>query len=107
METSYLGLPLIGTDVIGTNEVVVDGINGFLVSINDVPALADRIRRLYEDEDLWKEMSKNARQIAEKEFDESVIAKRLISIYRALYEDRIDELVSVTEGGKAWQNVSL
>jgi glycosyltransferase involved in cell wall biosynthesis len=107
MESSYLGLPIIGTDVVGTNEVVKDGENGFLIKLDDSKALASKLELLYKDEVLWRHLSLNARRIATEEFDENRIVDRLLLIYKMLYENRIDELIEAVEGGKAWQNVSL
>lgn len=107
MESSYLGLPIIGTDVVGTNEVVKDGKNGFLIQLNDTKALANKLELLYNDETLWRYLSANAITIAREEFDENRIVDRLLLIYKMLYENRIDELIEAVEGGKAWQNVSL
>lgn len=107
MESSYLGLPIIGTDVVGTNEVVKDGENGFLVELNDSKALANKLELLYKDKTLWNYLSANAKTIAREEFDENRIVDRLLLIYKMLYENRIDELIEAVEGGKAWQNVSL
>jgi len=107
MESSYLGLPIIGTDVVGTNEVVKDGKNGFLIQLNDTKALANKLELLYNDETLWRYLSANAITIAREEFDENRIVDRLLLIYKMLYENRIGELIETVEGGKAWQNVSL
>ncbi len=107
MEASYLGLPLVGTDVIGTNEVIRDGVNGFIIPLNDSALMAERMKKLYEDETLWKDMSRNCKRIANEEFDEAKIIKRLMLIYRSLHENRMRELIKTVEGGRAWQNVSL
>jgi len=107
MESSYLGIPIIGTDVVGTNEVVKNGENGFLIKLDDSKVLASKLELLYKDEVLWRHLSSNARRIATEEFDENRIVDRLILIYKMLYENRIGELIESVEGGKAWQNVSL
>src|SRR5581483_5905174 len=43
------GTPVIATDVGGVAEVVTDGVNGLLVPMQDVPALAAAIRRFFSD----------------------------------------------------------
>jgi len=53
------GLPVITTSNAGS--VVRDGRDGFIVPIRDAVAIADRVERLAGDEDLWAEMSANAR----------------------------------------------
>ena len=53
------GLPVITTPNAGS--VVRDGVDGFIVPIRDATAIADRVERLLDDDDLWTEMSANAR----------------------------------------------
>lgn len=107
MEASYLGIPLVGTDVIGTSEVIRDGVNGFLIPLNDSALMADRMKKLYEDNVLWEDMSRNCKRLANEEFDEAKIIERLMLIYRSLRENSMRELIKTVEGGRAWQNVSL
>ena len=42
------GLPVVATRASGLEELVRDGVNGYLVNINDSGALADRIAALKE-----------------------------------------------------------
>src|SRR5207302_1515453 len=46
------GTPVIATDVGGVPEIVTDGVNGLLVPMQDVPALAAAIRRFFADAEL-------------------------------------------------------
>jgi glycosyltransferase involved in cell wall biosynthesis len=52
VEALAVGTPVISTDVGGVGEVVRDGVNGLLVPIGDVDALAAAIRRYVEDAEL-------------------------------------------------------
>jgi glycosyltransferase involved in cell wall biosynthesis len=45
LEAMQVGLPVISTDCGGIAEVIEDGVNGFIVSMHDVHALADSIER--------------------------------------------------------------
>ncbi|HEY0993871.1 MAG TPA: glycosyltransferase, partial [Kofleriaceae bacterium] len=56
------GTPVVATDCNhGPREVVADGVNGFLVPVGDVRALADRAARLLADGALRDRMSAAAR----------------------------------------------
>lgn len=57
------GLPVVTTHNSGS--IVRDGIEGFIVPIRDVDALAEKMLLLYRDRGLRREMSRNARKRAE------------------------------------------
>jgi glycosyltransferase involved in cell wall biosynthesis len=48
MESSFAGVPCVGTDVGSMKEIVKDGVNGFLV-VPEVDLLADKIEELVRD----------------------------------------------------------
>ena len=58
------GLPVITTPNAGS--IVRDGKDGFVVPIRDVEALAEKMEKLYRDEQLRREMGVNARKRAEE-----------------------------------------
>jgi glycosyltransferase involved in cell wall biosynthesis len=62
-EALACGLPVLTTPNAGS--IVRDGVEGFIVPIRDVDALANRLEQLRTDERLRKEMSKAARVRAE------------------------------------------
>ncbi len=84
LEAMGTGLPVISTPVGGIPEVVEDGYNGFLVPPGRPDALARRIRKLYENEDLWVEMSKNSLKTVEHHFSMQRIERKLSGIYEDL-----------------------
>jgi glycosyltransferase involved in cell wall biosynthesis len=49
IEAQAAGVPVVATDAGGTRAVVDDGETGFVVSIGDIAALADRLQRLRDD----------------------------------------------------------
>lgn len=68
LEAMAMGMPVVSTDCPcgGPKAVIEDGVNGFLIPVGDEDALADRMLRLIEDEDLRNRFSENARKIEEK-----------------------------------------
>ena len=71
-EAMAVGLPVIGFDYCpGVNELIKDGVNGFLVK--DVDEFADKLNTLIEDENLRKNMGAEARKIAEKYAPDSIM----------------------------------
>jgi glycosyltransferase involved in cell wall biosynthesis len=76
-EALAAGLPVICTANAGS--VVRDGIEGFIVSVGNYEAIADKLELLAINPELRREMSKNARHRA-KEFTLDAYGKRLLEI---------------------------
>lgn len=81
MEAMALGKPVVGTDVLGTQELVVDGVTGYLTPLGDVPAMAGRIRELIENPELRETFGKAGRERIDKEFNDHRIAEFLHDFY--------------------------
>ena len=82
MQASAVGVPVVATDVKGSREVVVDGRTGYLVPLNDVPALADRLAALFDSPALRGELGAAGAAHAREHFDEQRVVERLVGIYR-------------------------
>lgn len=64
-EAALAGLPLVSTTATGAAaELIEDGVNGFRVPPDDVPALHDALRRLVEDEPFRRSAGARSREIA-------------------------------------------
>ena len=83
MEAFALSIPVVTTRAGGIPEVVTDGINGILVDIDDVPAIAAAWVQLATDGHLRKEMG-HAAAISALDFDAAVATKSIESTYRSL-----------------------
>jgi glycosyltransferase involved in cell wall biosynthesis len=84
LEGMACGLPVVATRASGLEELVKDGVNGYLVNINDVNALAERISMLINNPDERQRMSKESRAIAEREFAWEYITERYVEIYEQI-----------------------
>jgi glycosyltransferase involved in cell wall biosynthesis len=84
LEAMAMRVPTVATNVVGTKETVVDGVTGFLVPLNDVDALTDRLIRLIDDPALRERMGEAGRSRVEADFDEEKIVDALAGIYREL-----------------------
>lgn len=69
LEAMSSGRPVITTDAPGCRETVQDGVNGFLVPIKDVGALAEAMEKFIKQPDLAGRMGKESRRIAEEKYD--------------------------------------
>jgi len=81
MEAMLQGLPCVATRVTGTDEVVGDGADGFLVPLGDARAMALRVAALMDDPALYESFSAAALARARVEFDEARVVGELKSLY--------------------------
>lgn len=81
LEAMASGLPIVGTDVGGTREQVVDGLNGYVAASGDVRTLADRTMQLVQSCKLRAQFGAASRVRAEKMFSQD----RMVAMYADLY----------------------
>ena len=68
LEAMASGIPVISTRSVGTEEIVVDGQSGYVIGVDDVAALAAKIRILAENRDLVREFGAKGREIVMQKF---------------------------------------
>ncbi len=88
LEGMSIGKPIVATDFGGNPGVVQDGVNGFLVPTHDPRALADRLERLFLEEDLYEAMKENAKRIYQEKFTAEVYARSIQDLYRKTVDKR-------------------
>ena len=82
IEAAAMGRPIVSTTIPGVAEIVEDGVNGALVPPRDSDALASAIEELLENPRLRSEYGAAGRLIAEREYDDRVVAERYVEEYR-------------------------
>lgn len=76
LEAFSQSIPVIGTNIPGTNEEIQNGINGLIVDIKNPESIAEKILYIYENKDKYKFMCGNAQKIyCEKFSKEKYISK--------------------------------
>jgi colanic acid/amylovoran biosynthesis glycosyltransferase len=84
-EAAACGLPIIATRHSGIPEIVVDGINGFLVAEHDIDSMAAKMAELARDPQRWSTFGRAGRAIVEDKFaDDAAIAR-----YERLVAERV------------------
>lgn len=84
LETMAAEKATIASDVGGVSELVIDGKNGFLYPFDDIDKLKEKIALLYSNDDLAKELGKNARKTFEENYTSEVYYKKLMEQYSQL-----------------------
>jgi glycosyltransferase involved in cell wall biosynthesis len=82
LEGMACGLPVVATRASGLDELVTEGVNGYLVDINDPVALAERLADLIDNPYERQRMGKESRKIAEREFAWDYITQQYVEIYQ-------------------------
>lgn len=84
LEAASMGLPIVTTAVPGCADVVVDGVNGYLVPRNSPQALSEAVARLAADRGLRQRFGRASRELVVERFDLSVVARQTAAIYDRL-----------------------
>ena len=88
IEAMAMECAVVATDIRGSREEVVEGKTGFLVPVNSINTLKDKIKKLIRDEKLLKKMKIAGRKRAEKLFNEKEIVKKQIEIFKKLLNSK-------------------
>jgi len=84
LEGAAIGLPIVTTNTVGCREVVLDGINGYLVPIKESQKLSLAIQKLIVNKELRVRMGQESFKIAKTKFSSEIINSQTISIYNEL-----------------------
>ena len=81
MEAMYVGLPIVATDCRGNRDLVVDGVNGYIVEMNDCNTYLERVQAIFLNKDcILKNKDENKKIISNYLLDK--IMKKMIKIYK-------------------------
>lgn len=77
------GLPVIVTENVGAKDLIVDGVNGFIVPVGAPEIIADRLRQLRDDPELCRTMGASAKLTVEKGYTWQDYGDRLVAFLRS------------------------
>lgn len=86
IEAIALGVPVVCSDIPGNNDIIENGVNGFLVDI-EKRDYAAYILQLLKDEDLRKQLSANGTAKAVECYDKHRVVADILAIYRSLKQE--------------------
>ena len=87
LEAMACGLPVVGSDVEGIRETIVDGLNGLLCSTNPRD-IADKLLTIIENPDLAEKLGKAARETVLERFDLSKLLEKECAMMLGLISQR-------------------
>jgi len=86
-EAMACGRPIVAFDIPPINEIVENGKTGILAPLENYDRLADAVRIVLEDKNLWIYMSTNSRERALKEFSLNVITEKHLELYNRILQN--------------------
>lgn len=81
-EIMGLGLPALVSDAGGLPENVTDGVDGWIVPVRDVPAMTARLRLMLDQPEMVRQMGRNARETALRDFNLHRFAAATLDVYQ-------------------------
>jgi glycosyltransferase involved in cell wall biosynthesis len=88
LEAMSAGLPVITTNIAGSNEVIRDGVDGYFCNPEDSRTLAISMEKLMSQPDKWIKLSKNAYKRQQEHFSEDSMSSGIARIYDEILEAR-------------------
>ncbi|MBR5012226.1 MAG: glycosyltransferase family 4 protein [Clostridia bacterium] len=84
LEAMAVGRAIITTDAPGCRETVTDGVNGFLVPVKDVEALAEKMIEMINSPDRVRQMAAEGRKMVEQKYDVKIVNKNICETMKVI-----------------------
>lgn len=86
VEAMASAVPVVATDVPGTQDILGGGKGGFLVPLKDRRAAVDACAELLSDRVLRTQIGKAGREVAVSQYDEQIWAERILAFYTRVFD---------------------
>lgn len=88
IEAFSQSVPVIATNIPGTCEEIVNGINGYLVPIKDIKSFAKRIDEIYYDPELYKSLKRGAHRAFIQNFTSEKYISSHLKFYKKVFRGK-------------------
>lgn len=85
LEVMALGLPVVATQVVGSQDVVLDGQTGYLRPVGDATALAQAAGQLLSSPEQRQRFGQNGRALVQQQYDVRQMVQAVENLYQSLY----------------------
>lgn len=84
LETMEIGKPIVGSRTGGVPELIRDNENGLLFEKNDVDELSEKMRILFENDELAIAMGNKSRELFEENYSSEAYYEKLMKLYESI-----------------------
>ncbi|MGD2254102.1 MAG: glycosyltransferase family 4 protein, partial [Anaerolineales bacterium] len=85
-ESMAMEVPVVSSNLAGVSEVVIEGATGYMVEPGDEKQLAEAIHKLWGDQERYRRMRKNVRDLIAEKFNKAVQFERFVAHFHKLVE---------------------
>lgn len=85
-EAAVAGLPIVATEVSGSDEIVIDGRSGYLIPVGDTEALNKRLVELLSDGQMAERMGRTAKRHVEESFNFDKNVREIVGAWEKIYK---------------------
>ena len=84
LETLAQGKPILGSNIAGIPELVKNNKSGLTFQYDSIKDLSEKLKKLFDNDELILKLGENARKQAKEEYDKNVYYNKIITIYNKL-----------------------
>ncbi len=84
LESMAYGTPVVASANPGSMEIIDTGVNGCIVPVGDVSALADKVEKLHDSPELLKSLSENSSKVLQNKMSHSETVRKYIEYFESL-----------------------
>lgn len=83
LEAFSQGVPVVATNIPGTNEEIENGVNGYLVEMKDINGFKEKIMNIYHNKEEYIIMKKKCVKIFNEKFNSEIYFNSHLKVYKA------------------------
>lgn len=87
LEAAALGIPTVGSNIVGVKDAIINGENGLLFPLGNIEQFVHHLKTLLQDETKLKMMGEKAKERVGKEFTAEKITEELYAEYQRLLKE--------------------
>jgi glycosyltransferase involved in cell wall biosynthesis len=88
LEGMATGIPIVATKVDGTQEVIIDNHNGFLIECHDINNFVEKIRFVLNNQYIKHKFIENSKKLLTEEFNEKFVIEKIKNLYLELFYNK-------------------
>lgn len=93
MEANAMGVPAISSNIMGCNEIIEEGINGFLFPPKDAVALYEKMEFCLKNRPITEKMSLECREVINKKYAQDYVWSNSLTCYKELVSNHLPKSV--------------